>query len=180
MAKKIAKPQPINAPKAPTATGADSTRQHADDLAILHPDGRVQLRGRTVLMREYGYIEGLQLQAGIKPLLEGLYAIFAKSDTPPSALAVRNVFAEHATTIQWLMAQAITAYPSDPEALPVFTETIAKAAAWVATLDDIEGDALLTVWWGVNAGFFTRRFRERLLAEREAARQSVPPDSMPT
>lgn len=180
MAKKIDKPEPINAPKATAAEGTDSTQQHADDLAILHPDGRVQLRGRTVLMREYGYIEGLQLQAGIKPLLEGLYAIFAKADTPPSALAVRNVFADHATTLQWLMAQAITAYPSDPEALPMFTEAIANAAAWVATLNDIEGDALLSVWWGVNAGFFTRRFRERLLAERELARQSAPPDFTPT
>lgn len=182
MARKLPNDQagPASAPHGAEAGEIDHARQAADDLAILHPEGGITIDGRAVLMREYGYIEGLTLQAGIKFFLDALYLLFAKSTAPPQALQVREVFAAHAVTVQWLMAQSITPYPDDPRELQSFADAVAENARWVAKLDDLQGDALLAVWWGTNRGFFTRRFRERLLAEREAANLSDPPDSMPT
>lgn len=164
-------------------TEEDHALQAAQDLAILHPDGQVQIRGRLLAVREYGYIEGLQLQPGIRLFLDALYAEFKKSDeAPPSAEQIREVIVSHAVTLQWLMAQAITPYPQHATELESFSETIRENSAWIGTLNDIEGDALQALWWGVNAGFFIRRFRERLLAERKAKAESPSdqPASTPT
>lgn len=164
----------------PQGDDASSAVQAAKDLAVMHPQGSIVLRGRTLTLREYGYIEGLNLQAGIGLFLEALYQLFAKAATPPSALQVRSVFTLHAVTVQWLMAQSFTPYPEDSDALEAFADQVRENAKWVARLNDIEGDALLAVWWGVNSGFFTRRFRERRLVELQAASPSGPQGSTPT
>ena len=183
MARKITKREAegLSAPQGADGEAAKAARQAADDIATLHPHASLTLRGRTVMAREYGYIEGLSLQAGIKPLLTALYGLFSRAaDAPPSAAQVREVFAAQAVTLQWVMAQAITPYPEDPAKLQEFGDAVAKNARWIATLDDIEGDALLTVWWSVNCGFFIRRFREQALAAREAEARTAPQGSTPT
>lgn len=182
MAKKISREEveQASAPQGAGAGAAEDAQQAAEDISTLHPDGGIVLKNRSVVVREYGYIEGLTLQAGIKLFLQALYGLFAKAAAPPTAEQVREVFAAHAVTVQWLMAQSITVYPEDPRELQAFAQEVAENAKWVSTLDDIQGDALLAVWWGTNRGFFTRRFRERLLAEREAANRSDPPGSTPT
>ena len=161
------------------AKTAAPKRPADNPLEILHPNATVRIRGRVLQVREYGYIEGLQLQAGIGGLLDALHALFSTAGTPPSAPQVRQVLAAHATTLQWLMAQAVTPINEDPAELEVFAQAVAANASWVATLDDVQGDALMAVWWGVNAGFFTRRLRERLLADR-AGSPSAPGASTPT
>lgn len=169
--------------RAPTAgrkaPAAKPQRAPVSDLAILHPEQAIALRGRTVLVREYGYIEGLRLHAGIRLLLDALYARFSAAGDPPSGFEVRELFAEHAVTVQWLIGQAITAYPETNDALEVFSQEVARNAQWVATLNDVEGDALLTLWWGVNGGFFSRRMREMRMAALAAASRSPKDGSTP-
>ena len=166
MATKLTKEQveQASAPQGAEAAAIEDAQQAADDIAILHPDGGLTVAGRTLAVREYGYIEGLTLQAGIRLFLDALYQLFAKSSAPPKAAQVRDVFAGDAVTVQWLMAQSFTPYAESPDKLPDFAREVAENAKWVATLNDVQGDALLSVWWGVNRHFFTRRFRERLLA----------------
>lgn len=136
------------------------------ELDILHPERVITLAGRTVEVREYGYIEGLKVQAAAQPFIDALYALVSAGSAPPPAHAVRQVFAGQAVIVQWMMGQAVTpTNDADPQA---FVEAVRDNADWVGTLDDLEGDALTTVWWGVNAGFFTRRLRELALAAREA------------
>lgn len=167
------------APPARKTPAAKAQRESTPDLAILHPEQAITLRDRTVVVREYGYIEGLRLQAGVRLFLAALYAKFDNAGAPPSGFEVRELFADHSITVQWLIAQAITPYPESNDALEAFAHEIAANATWVAKLNDIEGDALLTVWWGVNAGFFTRRLREMRMAAIHAASQSPTPGSTP-
>lgn len=171
MARKIVDPA-----AAQQASAAAEAQQAAAELDVLHPERTIRLRGRLLTLREYGYIEGLNLQPGIRGLLADLYGLFDRASAPPAALQVREVFTKHAVTLQWLMAQSFTPYPSDPSGLEAFTADVAANAAFVAQLDDIEGDALMAAWWGANAGFFIRRFRERRLAEsRSEPSGSTPP-----
>ncbi|ODU53474.1 MAG: hypothetical protein ABS98_00585 [Lysobacteraceae bacterium SCN 69-48] len=176
MAKKISRKEATASAqqRAAADAAAEAAAQAAAELDILHPERRIRLRGRLLTLREYGYIEGLNLQPGIRGLLEALYGLFDRASAPPSAAQVRDVFTADAVTLQWLMAQAFTPYPEDTEQLQAFTEQVAENCRFVATLDDIEGDALMAAWWGANAGFFIRRFRERRLAE---ANRSAPSGS---
>lgn len=174
MARKISKAEVEKASAPPGAeaearAAADAARQAAEELATLHPDLSIRLRDRVLTLREYRGIEGLNLQATTRPLLDGLYALFAKAGPRPTALQVREVMAQHATTVQWLIAQSATDYPQNPGGMQAFTEAIAANFEFVGCLDDVEFDQLLTVWWGANGGFFTRRFREKKLAESQSA-----------
>lgn len=156
----------------------DSSSTAAAELDILHPDRQIRLRDRLLTLREYGYIEGLQLQGGIKPLLDGLYALYSRDGAAPTVEQVRDVFAQHALSLQWLLAQSMTPYPEDPAGLEAFVDATAANARFVNSLDDIEGDQLFSVWWAVSGGFFIRRFRARLLAaaqSRSAPSGSTPP-----
>ncbi|MDF5999802.1 hypothetical protein P4050_15915 [Pseudomonas aeruginosa] len=49
--------------------------QGADDLQILHPEREIEVAGRKLTVREYGFVEGLRLRPMIQPLLDDLYAI---------------------------------------------------------------------------------------------------------
>ena len=164
------------------AEGDAGAAAAAAELDILHPDRQIRLRDRLLTLREYGYIEGLQLQGGIKPLLDELYALFSRDAPPPRVDEVRDdVFAKHALSLQWLLAQSMTPYPDEPAGLEQFASEVAANAKFVNSLDDIEGDQLFSVWWAVNGGFFIRRYRARLLAEvvashvRSASSSSTPP-----
>lgn len=177
MARKIDKPAPTSDTPA-DAPDAASGRTLAAELDMLHPDRQIRMRDRLLTLREYGYIEGLQLQGGIQPLLDGLFMLFSRDGAAPSAEQVRDVFAQHALSLQWLLAQSMTPYPEDPAGLEAFAGAVAANAQFVNRLDDIEGDQLFSVWWAVNGGFFIRRFRARLLAaaqNRSASSDSTPP-----
>ena len=47
------------ATKLPAAPASETAA--ADDLAILHPDRTLVLGGRTIVLREYGFFEGLDV-----------------------------------------------------------------------------------------------------------------------
>ena len=173
MARKIPKPE-VTAAAQPAAAAAPPSA--VEDLNVMHPESCLQMRGRVLTLREYTYIEGLNLQPQIKGLLADLYALFDRGSNPPPALLVRQVLARHAVTLQWLMAQSFTAYPEDPAELQAFAEQVAVNAKFVGGLDDIEGNALMEAWWGANRGFFTRRFVEfREVARLSASSSSTPP-----
>lgn len=166
-------------PKGKEAPAAKQRPAAPDDLDVLHPERALTVRGRTVEVREYGYIEGLKVQAAAQPFLDALYALVSAASAPPPAHAVRRVFAAHAVSVQWMIAQAITP-PADDD-IAAFVDAVRANADWVGSLDDIEGDALTAVWWAVNSGFFTRRLQELVLAAREAAAasRSAPAGSTP-
>lgn len=157
--------------KPAAASSADGAAQDQAELSVLHPEGKAVIGGRAVVVREYGYIEGMQLQPALRPFLQALYQARAREGAPPNAEDVADVIAMHLVTVQWLMAQAIT--PIDEEDPQAFLDAVAENAKWIAGLNDVAGELLMTLWWGTNAGFFIRRLRRLALAAVEERAASL-------
>lgn len=136
----------------------------ADDLQVLHPERSATIAGRKVVVREYGFIEGLGLRPKVQPLLDDLYAQISGGGVPVLE-QILVMLGQHHQLIQELVA---TAADVEPE--------------WVASLNQDDGYILLMMWWGANGPFFVRSvFRRVVAAAAEAAvragRTSTPPSS---
>lgn len=116
-----------------------------DDLAILYPEREAPIAGRKVVMREYGFLEGLRLSPLTQPIIDAM-ASLAQGGSVPDLDALALVFAEHADAVVQLIAAACD-----------------QPVEWVAGLDDEPGRELLLLWWGVNAHFFGDRVLRALL-----------------
>ncbi|EPO8089437.1 DUF6631 family protein [Pseudomonas aeruginosa] len=145
----------IKAPEAPAAEGAS-------DLQVLHPNLVATLNGREVTVREYGFVEGLQLQPLLQPFLDGLYEL-AKADTLPPMEHIVALIGRHTDVV--LEAIAISAD--------------IKLEELRSLKNQLEGRALLMKWWTANGPFFYRCVLDRILAEREVARRRAGATSMP-
>lgn len=142
----------------------------ADDLAILHPDRTLVLGGRTIVLREYGFFEGLDVADRASAFIADL--IVASDDDALRYAQVRRLFGRHRAVIPVIAAQA-----GDVE------------VAWLEALPPDELELYLATWFAVNAAFFVREvlaeLRETQLreAQRLAAGASAgaisSPDSPP-
>lgn len=152
MATKIERPV---APAPSPAASSPSDAAAAKELEILHPDRDVTIAGRAITMREYGFVEGLQMRAIAKPFLDELYALVAPNGKAPSFEQVEEMLAVHAECVLELIVRAANV-----------------EREWIESLSDEEGYFLMQTWWMVNSGFFIRRVVQRLATERAAARMS--------
>lgn len=130
-----------------------------DDLDILHPDRVIRIGGAEVTVREYGFLQGLRIQASAMPIVESLAQAAAKPDLQERM--VQDLLAGHADELVVLLA-----------------ESTGLSREAIAALDDADGQLLMLTWWAVNAGFFVRRVAMRTLA-RAAAAPSVGATSTP-
>jgi hypothetical protein len=142
----------------------------SDDLGILFPDQVVVAGGRTLTVREYGFIEGLRLRktsgaffASLLQMLEG------NGGHVPSYEEAELLFAENAETVTALVAQAA----SPPGTKEVTVE-------FIESLSDEEGDRLFLAWWVANAGFFIRRAMRHVAVEMHAGRWGGAKSSTPS
>lgn len=119
--------------------------QDATDLEILHPERDLQIGGKTVTVREIGFVEGMRIAGQVAPIIETM----ATFDDTPSLDAVSALVGEHTETFLDLMARC-TDEPRE----------------WIESLGDADGQALLLCFWTVNANFFIRR----LVVQREVGR----------
>lgn len=151
----------------------------AEQLGILYPEGTMAIAGRVVIMREYGYLEGLRLLPQVQPLTDALYALLDREAlAPPSADAISEVVATHVDLVAALVAQAMTPWQDDAAAM---AGAIADNRQWLETLNATDGDACVLLWWGVNGRFFIRRVLQRAARDIEAAKagsRSAPPGSV--
>lgn len=156
------------ATKLPAAPASETAA--ADDLAILHPDRTLVLGGRTIVLREYGFFEGLDVADRAAGFIADLIA--ASDDGALRYAHVRRLFGRHRAVIPVIAAQA-----GDVE------------VAWLGALPPDELELYLATWFAVNAAFFVREvlaeLRETQLreAQRLAAGASAgaisSPDSPP-
>jgi len=151
------------ATKLPAAPASETAA--ADDLAILHPDRTLVLGGRTIVLREYGFFEGLDVADRASAFIADLIA--ASDDGALRYAQVRRLFGRHRAVIPAIAAQA-----GDVD------------AAWLETLAPDELELYLETWFAVNAAFFVREvlaeLREaQLLAAGASAGAISSPDSPP-
>lgn len=155
---------------APAAQAAAPSQDGADDLAILHPEREATIAGERIVMREYGFVEGLRLQPLVQPILDGL-ADTALRDGHLDVGSAARIFAMHDDAIVTLIARACD-----------------RDEDWVRNLNDADGQALLFLWWEANLGFFVRRVGQVLTARAidavrkasESAGATSTPPSSPT
>lgn len=148
MAKLKEKKGIITAPEAPAAEGAD-------DLPILHPDLEAKLNGRIVIVREYGFVEGLKVRQQLKRFLDGLYELTKLGNLPPLD-EVFGLIVENIDNVLEAVAQSADIDVQELKDLK----------------DQAEGDVLLLKWWTANGPFFNRLAVQRVLAERIAAAEA--------
>ena len=152
------------ATKLPAAPASETTST-ADDLAILHPDRTLILDGRTIVLREYGFFEGLDVADRAAMFITDLIAL--SEDGTLRYAQVRRLFGRHRAVIPAIAAQA-----GDVE------------ATWLEALAPDELELYLATWFAVNAAFFVREvlaeLREvQLLAAGASAGAISSPDSPP-
>ena len=139
------------ATKLPAAPAPDTAA--ADDLAILHPDRTLVLGGRTIVLREYGFFEGLDVADRASHFIADLVA--ASEDGTLRYTQVRRLFGRHRSVVPSIAAQA-----GDVE------------VAWLETLAPDDLEIYLATWFAVNAAFFVREalaeLRETGLRETHA------------
>lgn len=138
--------------KAAPTPGAVGAGAAAAELEILHPNREVKIAGRQLTVREYGFVEGLQVRALAAPFLEGLYQAVGAGSRAPSFDEVQDVLAGHADAVVELIAKAANV-----------------EAGWIRTLGDEDGELLMLNWWLANAGFFIRRVLRRATTDRLVA-----------
>lgn len=133
-----------------------------DDLAILYPDREVSIAGEKIVMREYGFVEGMRLHPLYAPMLHELAQIAGRDGVDLSAL--QCVIGAHADDVSTLIATACD-----------------RDVAWVRGLNDADGQQLFLTWWLVNKDFFIRRIVQavQVAAMQRASRggASTPPSS---
>lgn len=146
MAKRVAKPAP---------------EPGADDLEVLHPNRSPTIAGRAVTVREYGFVEGLELRPLMRPFLDELHA-FVAGDRLPSLDQVTDMLGQHSAAVVHAMAVAADVEP-----------------AWINTLDQVDGEHLMFLWWAANGPFYVRSVHQRLATARAVASQHAGATSTP-
>jgi hypothetical protein len=135
-------------PKKPPAAPAG-----ADDLAVLNPDVSFTVAGRKVTVREYGFIEGLQLRPLMAPFVADLGRILG-GEGECLVEDVLDALGQHIDLVRHAMARSISAADATEE-------QIAEADKWLASLGDAAGDVVIKTWWGVCGFFFVRQVVSR-------------------
>ncbi|MGH1447879.1 MAG: DUF6631 family protein [Pseudomonadaceae bacterium] len=139
----------------------------ADDLQVLHPELPVKnVGGRDLVVREYGFIEGLRMRPIIEPMLKDMEALISL-DGQPTNDQVLDLMGNHIEEFQELLAVA-----SDTD------------VAFVAGLNQNDGTRLADAWWLVNGPFYWRTAISRVAVARVQAKAaktagatSTPPSS---
>lgn len=162
MARKVDKPAEASAPES-----------GAEDLAVLHPDVTETIDGRSITIRYYRFMPGMRVRAKSRKLISDLRAQIESG----SALTeeVVDVLAAHEALVRDLMLDAIEGADKAPERT--------EWAAWIAGLDDEDGELLLLVWWGVCGPFFlktiVRRWQQTRQLQEDLKELSVGPTPTP-
>jgi hypothetical protein len=142
----------------------------ADEIDILHPERIATINGRQIVVREYGFIEGMRLRPLMQPFLDDLFQAM-KAGQPANYQQALDIIAAHIDAVIELAAVA-----ADVE-----TE-------WIKTLSDHDGQHLLMLWWGANCSFFMQRnlsrlqieLQETMLAQSDGAKFTPPSSPITT
>lgn len=151
--------------KAP-AVASQASAAGDDDLVILNPHQAITIAGRAIVVREYGFVEGLRLQPLTQPIMDALFEAVG-GGSPPELELVLGILASHYDALIALICAS-----ADVD------------AEWIHSLGQDDGYALMLTWWTVNGPFFIRRVVQRQAAQRavenlRAGQTSTPPSLPP-
>lgn len=119
--------------------GTPLDKDGQNDLAVLFPDRHSTIAGVPVTMREYSFLESLEHHACIAAFSDAITGIALAGDFADLD-SLRSAFGQCRDQVIELIALACD-----------------QPVAWVRGLGADDGEALMMLWWGVNAHFFLRR-----------------------
>jgi len=105
----------------------------------------VNIRGETLELREFGWLEGLRLNHLIEPIVAEITEALGERGMDFGAF-VSIMAGNHEALLELIDAQ------------------IGKGETWFSSLSDEEGLRLLMGFWNVNKDFFLRRVTMRAVA----------------
>lgn len=123
----------------------------ATDEEIIFSESVVTIQGEAITVNEITYVQGLRLNAAIRPMIDDMVALFAQREREADFEQMQDVFATHADIVNRMMMLAT-----------------GKDQDFIDSLKDDEGQLLLMTFWQVNAGFFTRRLVSRAIQKMQA------------
>ncbi|AFJ02011.1 hypothetical protein Q7C_842 [Methylophaga frappieri] len=130
-----------------------------NDLEVLHPEQVITLRGQQITVREYGFVESLNLRPLMKPFINDLHDLLAVGGDIPLD-EVFDLIAKHQNACLELAAMAANI-----------------DQAFVESLSSADGETLLMAWWGANGPFFSRQLQMQLFSRRNTNRTQQDQDS---
>jgi hypothetical protein len=147
---------------APPAAESDSA---AEVLAALKPEASLTLAGRAVVVREYGYFEGLEVAHRAAAFIADLLGMAKEGELRYSG--ARRLFGKHEAVVVAIAAQAADVEPE-----------------WVRALDRGDAETFMSTWFAVNVGFFVgevvvelqEEARLRSMASRSTGSSSGSPE----
>ncbi|GAB1440570.1 hypothetical protein MASR2M36_33550 [Providencia sp.] len=128
----------------------------SESLAILLPERTLTLAGKEVVVHEYTLAEQLKYHAPLKAISDGFKALMLNSSEAEVSL----------DALYDLMGQLAN------EVIQAVAVSCGESVEWVSALTGEDSDALLMVWWGVNAAFFTRSAVREKMIEMAKAQQA--------
>lgn len=114
----------------------------AEDLQIIAGETRVTLSdGEAVTLREYGFMQGMQVDAIASGIVKDLQDLFLSDQQGLFRLQdLARIFGQAPDIMVTLLAMACD-----------------RAEDWVRQLSDQDGMLIQLAWWSVNKDFFIRR-----------------------
>lgn len=134
MATKVDPPKRKSAPENPGA----------DDLSVLHPDHTFPLAGRSITMREYGFVEGMKLLPLLDPIIAQMRGMIERAEELPTNEQFPAWLGLHMDALVQLMAASADIEPE-----------------WIESLSPEDGYELIWFWWVVNGPFCVRNAKRR-------------------
>ncbi|MFG0742917.1 DUF6631 family protein [Providencia sp. TYF-12] len=129
----------------------------SESLAILLPERTLTLAGKEVVVHEYTLAEQLKYRAPLKAISDGFKALMLNS--PDAEVTLDELYDLMGTLAN--------------EVIQVAAVSCSESVEWVSALTGEDSDALLMVWWGVNAAFFTRSALREKMVEMARAKQAL-------
>lgn len=157
-------------PLAATASAA-APDAATEELAALSPDLTVELAGRELTVREYRVFEGLEIAAVAAGFIADVVDVCREGEF--TYQRVRPLFGRHLDVVADLVSRSVRDTATGE---PV-------SADWIRSLQRREDlETLLSVWFGVNSGFFVHEAivvmrQEQLRAVMDRGGSTSSPDS---
>lgn len=121
----------------------------AEELAILSPEIGINVGGRDLTIRRYGFFEELRIAQESEDFIEDLHAL-ALSKRGLRFDRIRRLFGVHEDVIVSISAKAADVEPD-----------------FVRSLNEIDKRAFLDAWFGMHSSFFMREVMEEIREDRQ-------------
>lgn len=127
---------------------AAAENSSAAALAIISPDLPLTLAGRAIVVREYGFFEGLAVAHRAEGFIADMHNMCRGGELRYDR--IRRLFGVHRDVVIEIAAQAADVEPE-----------------WVAALKGSDAESFMSAWFSVNASFFVHEVIVEMREERQ-------------